>query len=162
MCRLVVRKEPREGLSLNHQNMFLQIDHRVNTNHKSFCHKKNSSAIHEKSFFGGLKLGIFPMRILRIDHCVLVSPHSLPPTMLMHFLFGGFHFQHSKSPNYWALIAFNIGKGQQQAAAPASQILGSTSTLLPLLELEGYMYTFGYTFEVFLKIMIKFPLLLTT
>ena len=65
-----------------------------------------------------------------------------PPTMLMHFLFGGFHFQHSKSPNYWALIAFNIGKGQQQAAAPASQILGSTSTLLPLLELERYMYTF--------------------
>ena len=94
----------------------------------------------------------------RIDHCVLVSPHSLPPTMLMHFLFGGFHFQHSKSPNYWALIAFNIGKGQQQAAAPASQILGSTSTLLPLLELERYLYTF----EVFLEIMIKFPLLLTT
>ena len=111
-----------------------------------------------KIIFRGLKLGIFPMRILRIDHCVLVSPHSLPPTMLMHFLFGGFHFQHSKSPNYWALIAFNIGKGQQQAAAPASQILGSTSTLLPLLELERYLYTF----EVFLEIMIKFPLLLTT
>ena len=93
----------------------------------------------------------FNENLKRIDHCVLVSPHSLPPTMLMHFLFGGFHFQHSKSPNYWALIAFNIGKGQQQAAAPASQILGSTSTLLPLLELEGYMYTFGYTFEVFLR-----------
>ena len=150
-----------DGLSLNHQNILLQIAHRIDTNHKSFCHKKIST-IHEKSYFEGLKLGIFQMRILKTDHCVLVSPHSLLPTMLMHFLFGGFHFQHSKSPNYWALIAFNIGKGQQQAAAPASQILGSTSTLLPLLELERYMYTFRYTFEVFLEIMIKCPLLLTT